>query len=154
MLLWIDHGIKKLWYALIQTDLKIIDAGILEMDQKKFDRIEQYHRMLEIHDFFEDIIKKNKIKKIIMEKYFITSFNLKNAEFIYGMRWVILTLALKNNIEIEEYTPIELKKRITWNWKADKQLVQKFVTKYFHLKDSPIFHDTADALGLAFLWNK
>ena len=71
MLLWIDPGIKKLWYALIQTDLKIIDAGILEMDQKKFDRIEQYHRMLEIHDFFEDIIKKNKIKKIIMEKYFI-----------------------------------------------------------------------------------
>jgi len=154
MLLWIDPGIKKLWYALIQTDLKIIDAGILELDQKKFDRVEQYHRMLEIHDFFQELIKNNKIQKIIMEKYFITSFNLKNAEFIYGMRWIILTLALKNNIQIEEYTPIELKKKITWNWKADKQLVQKFVTKYFHLKDTPEFHDTADALGLALLWTK
>jgi len=154
MILGIDPGIKKLWYALIQTDLKIIDAGILELEQKKFDRVEQYHRMLEIHDFFQELIKNNKIQKIIMEKYFITSFNLKNAEFIYGMRWVILTLALKNNIQIEEYTPIELKKRITWNWKADKQLVQKFVTKYFHLKDTPEFHDTADALGLALLWTK
>ena len=89
-----------------------------------------------------------------MEKYFVTSFNLKNAEFIYGMRWVILTLALKNNIQMEEYTPIELKKRITWNWKADKKLVQRFVTRLFKLQDTPTFHDTADALALAFIANR
>jgi Holliday junction resolvasome RuvABC endonuclease subunit len=56
------------------------------MDKKKFDRLEQYKRMLEIHDFFEKIIKKYKISKISMEKYYITTFNLKNAEFVYGMR--------------------------------------------------------------------
>ncbi len=151
MILWIDPWIKKLWFALIEQDLKIVEAGILELEKKKFDRVEQYHRMLEIHDFFETIIKNNKITKISMEKYFITTFNLKNAEFIYGMRWVILTLALKNNIQIVEYTPIELKKRITGNWRADKKLVQKFVTKFFHLKDTPEFHDTADALALAFI---
>ena len=151
MILWIDPWIKKLWFALIKQDLKIIEAGILELEKKKFDRVEQYHRMLEIHDFFEILIKKHKITKISMEKYFITTFNLKNAEFIYGMRWVILTLALKNNIQIEEYTPIELKKRITWNGKADKKLVQKFVTKLFKLQDTPTFHDTADALALAFI---
>jgi crossover junction endodeoxyribonuclease RuvC len=89
-----------------------------------------------------------------MEKYFITTFNLKNAEFIYGMRWVVLTLALKNNIQIEEYTPIELKKRVTGNGRADKKLVQKFVTKLFWLKDTPEFHDTADALWLAFIAGK
>jgi Holliday junction resolvasome RuvABC endonuclease subunit len=86
-----------------------------------------------------------------MEKYYITTFNLKNAEFVYGMRWVILTLALKNNIQIEEYTPIELKKRITWNGKADKKLVEKFVTKLFQLKNIPELDDAADALGLAFI---
>ena len=151
MILGIDPWIKKLWYALIQPDLKIVEAGILEMDPKKFDRIEQYSRMLEIHNFFEKLIKTHKIKKISMEKYFVTSFNLKNAEFVYGMRWVILTLALKNNIEVEEYTPIELKKRITWNGKADKKLVQKFIAKLYKLKDIPKFHDTADALWLAFI---
>ena len=154
MILWIDPWIKKLWYALIKPDLEIIEAGILELEKKKFDRVEQYHRMLEIHDFFENLIKNHKITKISMEKYFITTFNLKNAEFIYGMRWVILTLALKNNIKIEEYTPIELKKRITGNWRADKKLIQKFVTIFFHLKDTPEFHDTADALALAFIANR
>lgn len=151
MILWIDPWIKKLWYALIQSNLKIIDAGILKLEKKKFNRVEQYHRMLEIHDFFEKLIKKYPITKISMEKYFITTFNLKNAEFIYWMRGVILTLALKNNIQIEEYTPIELKKRVTWNGKADKKLVQKFTTKLFWLKDIPEFHDAADALGLAFI---
>ncbi len=151
MILGIDPWIKKLWYALIHTDLQIVDAGILQLEAKKFDRVEQYHRMLEIHNFFAELIQKYKIQKIVMEKYFITSFNLKNAEFVYWMRWVILTLALKNNIQIEEYTPIELKKRITWNAKADKNLVQKFITKLFHLQNTPEFHDTADALGLAFI---
>jgi Holliday junction resolvasome RuvABC endonuclease subunit len=66
--------------------LKIIDAGILELEQQKFDRIQQYQRILEITNFFEDLFKKHKIQKVVMEKYFITSFNLKNAEFIYGMR--------------------------------------------------------------------
>lgn len=154
MILWIDPWIKKLWFALIKQNLQIIEAGILELEKKKFDRVEQYHRMLEIHDFFEKLIKKYKITKISMEKYFITTFNLKNAEFIYGMRWVILTLALKNNIQIDEYTPIELKKRITGNWKADKKLVQRFVTKLFKLQDTPEFHDTADALALAFITSR
>ena len=56
MILGIDPGIKKLWYALIQQNLKIVDAWILKMEEKKFDRVEQYHRMLEIHDFFEDLM--------------------------------------------------------------------------------------------------
>ncbi|MBO4517197.1 hypothetical protein J5751_07425 [bacterium] len=56
------------------------------MEEKKFDRVEQYKRMLEIHDFFEEMMKKNKIEKLVMERYFITDFNKKNAEFLYGMR--------------------------------------------------------------------
>ena len=66
------------------------------MEEKKFDRVEQYHRMLEIHDFFEEMIKENKIEKLVMERYFITDFNKKSAEFLYGMRGVVMTLAMKN----------------------------------------------------------
>lgn len=151
MILWIDPWIKKLWYALIQTDLKIVDAWILKMEEKKFDRVEQYHRMLEIHDFFEEMINNNKIEKLVMERYFITDFNKKNAEFLYWMRGVVMTLAMKNWIEIFEYTPQELKKNITWNPKADKQTVQRFITKIYKLEDIPEFHDAADALWFAFL---
>ena len=132
MILWIDPWIKKLWYALIHPDLKILDAWILKMEEKKFDRVEQYHRMLEIHDFFEEMMKKNKIEKLVMERYFITDFNKKNAEFLYGMRWVVMTLAMKNWIEIFEYTPQELKKILHEIPKQINKLCKDLSQKYIN----------------------
>lgn len=62
-----------------------------------------------------------------------------------------MMLFLKNNITVQEYTPIELKKYITGNGKADKMLVQKTIMRFFKLVDVPEFNDAADALGLAYL---
>jgi len=43
--------------------------------------------MIEISNFFEEIFKKYpEIDKICIEKYFFTAINIKNAEFIYGVR--------------------------------------------------------------------
>ena len=60
-------------------------------------------------------------------------------------------LCIHHTIPFVEYTPIELKKCITGNGKADKALVQKYVMKLYKLKDLPEFNDTADALGLAYI---
>lgn len=155
MILGIDPWIRKLWYALIQPDwLKIIEAGILQMDVKKTEREDQYQRMLEIQWFFTEIFDKYDIKKLAMERYFFTKFNLGNAEFVYGMRWIVLALALKKWIEISEYTPLEIKKRITGNSKASKELMQQFTMKLYKLKDIPEYHDAADALWLAYIESK
>ena len=61
---------------------------------------------------------------------------------------------LKNNIKIKEYTPIELKKFITGNGKAEKILVQKCIMKLYGLKEFPEFNDAADALALAYIGMK
>ena len=152
MILWIDPGIKKLGYAIIQKDRKVIEAGILTTQEKKFTREEQYHRMIEISNFFEEIFKKYpEIDKVCIEKYFFTAINIKNAEFIYWVRWILISQSLRKNMKVQEYTPIELKKRITGNGKAGKETVQKFIMKLFWLKELPEFHDSADALGLAYL---
>jgi crossover junction endodeoxyribonuclease RuvC len=60
-------------------------------------------------------------------------------------------LFLKNEIPVQEYSPIELKKYITGNGKADKMLVQRTIMRFFKLADLPEFNDAADALGLAYL---
>lgn len=152
MILWIDPWILKLGYAVIQSDLTVVEAWIIKMDKAKTSRQNQYERMLEIYDFFSKLLKKNKtIKKVCIEKYFFTHINRSNAEFVYGIRWALMMLCVKKWIEIKEFTPIEMKKRITWNWNAGKELVKKFVMKYYKLKDLPEYHDASDALGLAFL---
>ena len=153
MILWIDPGVRKLWYALVETGstLKIVDSGILLLEKKNPTREDQFMRIKEIYEYFETVFKTYAIDTVSIEKLFFTKFNQNNAEFVYGIRWALLLLCLKNNIKIKEFTPIELKKFITGNGKAEKMLVQKCIMKLYWLKDIPEFNDAADALGLAYI---
>ncbi len=138
---------------MITPELKIVEAGALVLDTKNMqERIAQYQRMNEILDFFQEIYTKYpKITTLSMERYFFTTFNKSNAEFIYGVRGILLADALKRKLTIREYTPQELKKNITGNMKANKEMMQKMIDKLFKLKNTPEYHDVSDALGLAFL---
>ncbi len=151
MYLGIDPWVRKLWYALIDDDLKIIDAGILLQEKKSPTREDQFQRANQIFDFFCEMLEKYPIKKIAMEKLFFTEYNQNNAEFVYAIRWALMMMFLKKNIPVLELTPIELKKFITWNWKADKMLVQKTIMRFYKLQDIPEYNDAADALGFAYL---
>ena len=154
MILWIDPGVRKLGYALIKQNLEVVDSGILLLEKKSPTREDQFNRMREIEDYFIKLIKKNKIQTMCMEKLFFTKFNQTNAEFVFGIRAILITLCLKNNITIKEFTPIQLKKFITGNGKAEKQLVQKCIMKLYNLKEFPEFNDAADALALAYIASK
>ena len=154
MILWIDPGVRKLGYALIKQNLEVVDSGILLLEKKSPTREDQFNRMREIEDYFIKLIKKNKIQTMCMEKLFFTKFNQTNAEFVFGIRAILITLCLKNNITIKEFTPIQLKKFITGNGKAEKQLVQKCIMKIYNLKEFPEFNDAADALALAYIASK
>ncbi|MCX6824938.1 MAG: crossover junction endodeoxyribonuclease RuvC [candidate division SR1 bacterium] len=151
MILGIDPGVRKLGYALINKDLSVVDSGILLSEIKSPTRMDQFERMREIEEYFTKICKKYKIQTMSMEKLFFTKFNQNNAEFVYGIRAILITLCLKNNIKIKEYTPIELKKFITGNGRAEKMLVQKCIMKLYGLKEFPEFNDAADALALAYI---
>ncbi len=154
MILWIDPWVRKLGYAVISKDLCVVDSGILLLEKKSPTREDQFQRMVEIEKYFIKLIKKNKIQTLSMEKLFFTKFNQNNAEFVFGIRAILITLCLKHNISIKEYSPIELKKFITGNGKAEKHLVQNCIKKLYNLKDFPEFNDAADALWLAYIASK
>ena len=151
MFLWIDPWVRKLGYALIDNDLNIIDAGILLQDKKSPTREDQFQRANNILDFFVNLLWKYSIDKVAIEKLFFTNYNQSNAEFVYAIRWTLMMLFLRKNIKVLEYTPIELKKFITWNGKADKMLVQRTIKKFYKLQDIPEYNDAADALWFAYL---
>ena len=71
--LGIDPWVRKLGYALIDDDLKIIDAGILLQDQKSPTREDQFNRANQIFDFFFGNARKissweNRYGKIIFHR--------------------------------------------------------------------------------------
>jgi len=150
-ILWIDPWVRKLGYALINKELKILDSWILLQKKISPSREDQFNRMIEIEDYFKELFKNNKVEVVCMEKLFFTKYNKNNAEFVFGIRAILLTMAMRHGCKIMEFTPIELKKYITWNGKAEKMLVQRMTMKLFKLQDLPEYNDAADALGLAYL---
>lgn len=154
MILWIDPWIRKLWYALTDNDLKIVDAGILLLDHKAPTREDQYGRMDAIYQFFVTMVEKYDITAVWVEKLFFTRFNQANAEFVYGIRGALLMLFMKHNMQIFEWTPKELKKRVTGNGLAWKEMMQMMVQRHFNLAELPEPHDAADALWLCWMVKK
>jgi len=78
--------VRKLGYALIESDLKIVDSGILLLEKKNPSREDQFMRIKEIYEFFGKLLAKHKVDTVSVEKLFFTKFNQNNAEFVYGIR--------------------------------------------------------------------
>ncbi len=155
MYLGIDPWIRKLWYALIDDNRTVIEAWILLQDMKSPTRHDQFARLYNIYSFFLDMYTKYPIKQVAIEKLFFTSWNQSNAEFVYGVRGMLIAMSYEHNVWVLEYSPVELKKAITGTGKAGKALVQAAITKIYGLAQSPAYHDAADALGLAYIaWKK
>ncbi len=153
-ILAIDPWVRKLWYALVSENMEILDAWILLQEKKAPTRMDQFERIQKIYEFFKKMSTEVDISCCVMEKLFFTNSNQSNAEFVYGARWMLIALMLSLWITVKEYTPIELKKYITWNGKADKMFVQKMIMKIYKLESLPQYNDAADALWLAYLWIK
>jgi crossover junction endodeoxyribonuclease RuvC len=151
MFLWIDPGVRKLWYALVDERLQIVDASIIVQEREQPTREDWFVRMSQMNDFFVELLQKHHIKAAAIEKLFFTSFNQNNAEFVYGLRGMLMVLLHKHHIPVYEYSPIELKKNITGNGKAGKKLIQTRIQSIYKLTHFPQFDDAADALGLAYL---
>ena len=113
--------------------------------------MDQFERVQKIYEFFVKMLTEVDIDSCVIEKLFFTDANQSNAEFVYGIRWMLIALMLDKWVKIKEYSPIELKKFITGNGKADKMFVQKMIMKIYKLENLPQYNDAADALGLAYI---
>jgi len=108
--------------------------------------------MVEIHQFFDTMIQEYPITAVGIEKLFFTARNQSNAEFVYGVRGIIGMMFRSHTISLFERTPQEIKKYITGNGNAGKELMLAVIKKIFTLTDEELKrHDAADALGIALM---
>ena len=114
-------------------------------------KIELKYKILEIGKDMGDIIKLHKPELITIEKLFFQT-NTKTAIDVAQARWVILYESIKSWAKILEYTPLQVKKAITWNWKANKLQLQNSIKILFWLDEIPKPDDAADAIWLAYMW--
>lgn len=150
LILWIDPWTTTTGYALVKKEnsvFKLIDYWILKTTPK----IPLSDKILEIWTDISEIITKFNPEIISIEKLFFQT-NLKTWIDVAQARWAIIYEIMKNNKKIQEYTPLQVKKAITWNWKANKLQLQNAIKMIFRLDSIPKPDDAADAIWLAYMW--
>ena len=143
----------------IDPGYAIVGFGIIEYDGYRFDTVDYgavttragtdfNARLLEIYRDVCDILDGYEPSCMAIEKLYFTS-NQKTAIDVAEARGVVLLAAKQRNIEIFEYTPLQVKQSITGYGKAVKKQVQEMTRSILKLPEIPKPDDTADALAIA-----
>lgn len=150
IILWIDPWTTTVWYALVEkskNSKKLLDYWVIETTPKA----PLKDKILEISSDIDFIIEKYSPQRVVIEKLFFAT-NAKTAIDVAQVRGVLIYKFWLKNIDILEYTPLELKSAICWNGKANKLQLQKAIKIFFWLSEIPRPDDAADAIGLAYMW--
>ncbi len=149
-ILWIDPGTTTIWFAIIDKNgmrNDIIDYWVFSTTPK----MELSVKLLEIGMDMKQIIDQYKPDIVSIEKLFFQT-NLKTGIDVAHARWVIMYECIKSDVKIVEYTPLQVKKAITWHGKCNKLQLQNAIKMIFKMDEIPKPDDAADAIGLAYMW--
>lgn len=104
-------------------------------------------RLCEIYDDYCLILDTWKPDALSIERLYFTN-NQKTGIDVAQARGIIIMAAQQRNIEINEYTPLQVKQAVVGYGQAVKKQVQEMTKKILKLKTIPKPDDTADALAM------
>lgn len=147
IILGIDPGIAKTGYGLIsqtREQLEVITYGCLTTQTG----IELPERIKQIFQALDRLIKKYRPIEVVVEEIFFCK-NVKTALKVGQARGAVLLVAMLNELQIREFTPLQVKQALTGYGRADKLQIQKMVQTILRLEKLPKPDDAADALAIA-----
>lgn len=147
-ILGIDPGTGILGFGVIDVDSRgkvtLVDAGVIRTPVKEDDAV----RLETIFDEISEIIKETKPQAMSVEKLFFAQ-NVTTAMTVSQARGVVLLCGKQADLDIAEYTPLQIKQAVTGYGRADKKQIQEMVRVILQLKETPKPDDCADALAAA-----
>jgi len=147
VILGIDPGFARLGYGVIDYTngkYKVLEYGTISTPA----HTQLAERLKKINYDLNEVISKYKIDVASIEDLFFNT-NTKTAIHVAEARGVILYTLASHNIQIFEYTPLQVKQALVGYGRADKHQVMEMVKKNLRLKTMPKLDDTADALAIA-----
>lgn len=146
IILGIDPGTARIGYSIIDKvndKAGLITYGCLELKNRN-----HIDRLKIISKLISELVLKYSPKILAIEKLFFTK-NIKTALSVSEARGVIINCASSLNLNVLEFTPLEVKTAITGYGKSEKYQVQKMVMNILKLKKTPKPDDAADAIAIA-----
>lgn len=145
--LGIDPGTGRMGWAILEKikgKEKLIDCGCLETPAHTPLPV----RLEKIHLFLTTLIAKHKPQAVSIEDLFFFK-NQKTVMAVGAARGVIILACKQAKLNINLYTPLQIKSSLTGYGQADKKQVQFMVKNILSLKKPPQPDDAADAVAAA-----
>jgi len=107
-------------------------------------------RLKKLYDSLIDIIREYRPQEMAVESMFFAK-NVRAALSLGQARGIALLAAASEDLNVYEYSALEVKKAVTGYGMAEKRQVQDMVMKILNLKSqiANLTNDSADALALA-----
>ena len=147
IILGIDPGTTAIGYSVADRQkgkIKILQTGLLGVTSPSAEG-----KLLEIHQGISSLIRRWKVEILAVERLFFAK-NQKTALAVAEARGVILLTSALADLKVYEYTPLEVKKTITGDGRADKIQVQKILRLTIpEAKELKARDDVFDAMAVA-----
>lgn len=146
-ILGIDPGFGRIGYGVIEkkgSDWVHVAHGCIETSPKK-SFIERIH---ELHKQLQKLIKQYKPIRAAVEELFFYK-NVTTGLQVGQARGVILLTLIQAGLDVDEFTPLQVKQTVTGYGRAEKQQIQKMIQLILQLPKGKLQDDAADALGVA-----
>ncbi len=150
LVLGIDPGYDRVGIAIIDKTNnidKLVFSTCILTDKKSKD----YERINQIVNELESVIKKYKTHVLNIETLFMFK-NQKTVMSVSEARGAIKYICHKNDLIINEFTPMQVKSSLTGNGHAEKSQVEYMVRNILKLeKDKKYLDDEIDAMAVALI---
>lgn len=147
IILGIDPGIAIVGYGVLEyngSGFKVIDYGAITTEAKEMTS----NRLKTVYDDLCVIIDTYRPDCMAVEELFFNK-NVKTAITVGQARGVIVLAGVNRDIDIYEYTPLQVKQGVVGYGRAEKKQVQSMVKTLLNLNKVPKPDDVADALAVA-----
>lgn len=147
-ILGIDPGYERLGIAVIEKEKNKKECVVFSTCFKTSATLPFTERLMAIGVEVEKVIKKHKPEILAIENLFLNT-NQKTAMRVAEARGVILYLAQKNNIEIFEATPPQIKNAVTGYGHSSKAEINKMLKMLVNIDKNKNSDDELDAIAIA-----
>jgi crossover junction endodeoxyribonuclease RuvC len=144
----IDPGTATTGYGVIREELDgsltVLAYGVIQTKSN----LSQAERLVLLYKRTKELVVLHRPDMGAVEKLFFER-NVRTALSVGQARGVILLALAESNLQIGEYTPLEVKQAVAGYGAADKNQVQQMVKTILGLDMIPHPDDAADALAVA-----
>ena len=145
-ILGIDPGSRNCGYAIVTLNhhqISLCEAGLIKIKE----RILQ-HQILEFVEGIDLVLKNHKIDSVAIEDMFY-AYNPQSVIKLAQFRGALSLKILQELGNFAEYTPLQVKKALTGNGKAQKEQVAFMVKRLLGIKGEIKPLDITDAIAIA-----